>query len=82
MKSRHGKRGDYFFPEGMRGKKKKLKKIFSDQKISRDRKNEVPIICVGGEIAGVLGYRTDARFVVENDETEFIKVAWISSSSF
>ncbi|MCH5185784.1 MAG: tRNA lysidine(34) synthetase TilS [Oscillospiraceae bacterium] len=56
------KDGDYFYPEGMEGRKK-LKKLFSDLKIPVSKRSAVPIVVSGDEIVWIAGIRADRRFV-------------------
>lgn len=48
--------GDYFRPEGGRGRKK-LKSFFIDEKISREIRNKIPLVAFGSEVLWVLGYK-------------------------
>ena len=48
--------GDYFRPEGGRGRKK-LKGFFIDEKISREIRNKIPLVVSGSEVLWVLGYK-------------------------
>jgi len=59
--------GDYFFPVGMKGKKK-LSKFFKDQKYSTLDKENQWILCSEDQIVWVVGQRVDARFAA-NSET-------------
>lgn len=59
---RNRRDGDVFYPTGMIGKKK-IKNYFSDMKIPRAIRNSIPLIVVNGEIASVVGYRDDRRFL-------------------
>jgi len=49
--------GDKFNPLGMEGSKK-LKDIFIDMKVPQDKRDMTPLICFGGRIAWVVGYKT------------------------
>ncbi len=53
--------GDTFYPVGMSGSKK-IKDYFIDKKIPADKRNEIPLLTVNGEIASVIGMRNDRRF--------------------
>lgn len=61
---RSWKRGDYFFPRGMAGKRKKIQDFFSDLKVRRSERHTVPILAAAEGIIWVGGYRSDHRFRV------------------
>ncbi len=67
--------GDYFFPFGMKGKKK-LSKFFKDEKLSLPEKENCWLLCSQGKIVWVIGYRPDARFGVDEDTTSILKLTY------
>ncbi|MEZ4957611.1 MAG: tRNA lysidine(34) synthetase TilS [Saprospiraceae bacterium] len=64
---RHWKEGDDFRPLGMKGRRKKLQDLFSDQKLTRLEKEKVCIMENNGEICWVIGIRPDERFKVTSE---------------
>lgn len=60
---RHWEKGDYFYPFGMKGKKK-LSDYFTDQKIDLLTKQQINLLCCRNEIIWVVGYRTDNRYKI------------------
>ena len=69
---RKWKKGDYFYPLGMRGKKK-LSKFFKDEKVDIISKQGQWLLCSENEIVWVIGKRADDRFKVTNGTKTILK---------
>ncbi len=65
--------GDYFYPLGMKGKKK-LSKYFKDEKLSLLAKERVWLLCSGKEIVWVINYRADNRYKITPQSKELLKI--------
>lgn len=65
--------GDYFYPIGMRGKKK-VSKYFKDEKLSQYEKEQVWLLCSGDDVVWVVGHRMDERFKVTSETKELFKI--------
>lgn len=72
---RHWQFGDFFYPWGMKGKKK-LSDFFVDQKVDRQSKDRVLLLCAAQQIVWVVGYRSDRRFAIDQQTTEYYKITY------
>ena len=68
LKIRKWEEGDYFYPLGMKGKKK-VSKYFKDEKFSLLDKENALILESNNQIVWIIGHRADERFKV--DETTY-----------
>lgn len=74
---RKWKKGDYFYPIGMIGKKK-LSKYFKDEKYSLLDKENIWLLCSGTDIIWIIGKRMDNRFKI-SDKTKTILKATLQT---
>ncbi|WP_256013292.1 tRNA lysidine(34) synthetase TilS [Desertivirga xinjiangensis] len=72
LKLRQWNIGDYFFPFGMKGKKK-VSDLFRELKIPLTEKKNIPILeNANGDILWVVGYRSDNRYKVSSQTKKVI----------
>ncbi len=69
---RSWRRGDWFFPTGMAGRRKKLQDYFTDAKLSRSVREHMPLLLSQQNIAWIVGQRIDARFAATASTERFI----------
>ena len=73
LKVRHWEKGDYFYPLGMKGKKK-LSKFFKDEKLSLRDKEKSLVLVSNDEIVWIINRRADERFKVTSKTKNILKI--------
>lgn len=71
------KEGEYFYPFGMQGKKKKISKFFKDEKLSVLDKENTWVLYSGNQVVWIVGQRLDERFKVTSNTTTILKIEYL-----
>ncbi|MDI9310649.1 MAG: tRNA lysidine(34) synthetase TilS [Limnohabitans sp.] len=70
---RKWKEGDYFYPSGMKGKKK-VSKYFKDEKFSLVDKENTWILCSQDAIIWIVNHRADERFIANSKSKNILNI--------
>jgi tRNA(Ile)-lysidine synthase len=70
---------DYFYPLGLR-KKKKLNQFLGNLKLSPAIKSKITVLCSDSKIAWVVGQRIDDRFKITPQTKRVVKITFLSKS--
>ena len=70
---RKWKIGDFFYPNGMKAKKK-ISKYFKDEKFDINQKENQWLLCSGDNILWVIGKRADRRFLAKKQSPNIINI--------
>lgn len=73
---RNWKKGDYFYPLGMTGRKK-VSKYFKDEKIDVISKGKQWLLCSGEQIVWIVGKRADRRFKVSGHTKKIVRFSYV-----
>ena len=68
--------GDWIMPLGMTGSKT-LQDYFVDQKIPRDLRASIPLLCCGQEILWIVGGRISEKYKVKRDAEKMVSLEYI-----
>ena len=71
---RYRKDGDRITPLGMKGSKK-LKDIFIDMKIPKEKRDEIPLIQFNNDISWIVGIKMSDKFKITKETKHILKVS-------
>lgn len=73
------KPGDYIIPLGMEGTKK-LQDFFTDEKIRKEDRDRIPLICLGSEVLWIVGYRINENYKVKKESKEIVCIEYMHAT--
>ena len=68
--------GDFIKPLGMSGTKT-IKEIFIDEKVPREERDEVMLVCLGSKVIWIIGSRLNEDFKVTKDTKQVLMLEYI-----
>jgi tRNA(Ile)-lysidine synthase len=77
---RKWQKGDYFYPLGMKGKKK-LSNYFKDSKLSLHEKEAIWILCDSENIVWIIGSRMDDRYKITKKTNKIFQIKLINKNN-
>lgn len=80
LEVRPWREGDRMRPLGLDGSKS-LQDLFTDRKVPRERRHQLPVVLSDGEIAWVPGVATGERFRVQGETEPRVKLRWCLDSA-
>ncbi len=75
MNIRNRQEGDIFKPFLSNGTKK-LKEYFIDNKVPREQRGRIPLLCIGHEVVWVIGDKISDKFKVTENTKSIIKIVY------
>ena len=75
MQIRFRKNGDFLEVAG--GGHKKLKSYFIDEKIPREQRDKIPLLCDGSHVIWITGYRISEAYKITDSTKNVLKVQYI-----
>lgn len=72
---RNWKKGDFFYPIGLKGRKK-ISDWFTDLKLNEEEKLNLNLLLHENDIIAIIGYRLDSRFKVDANTVKILKISW------
>ncbi|QYS90577.1 tRNA lysidine(34) synthetase TilS [Flavobacterium covae] len=73
LKLRKWQKGDYFYPSGMKGKKK-ISKYFKDEKFSLVDKEDTWLLLSDDKIVWIINHRADNRFIAHSETKNVLNI--------
>jgi tRNA(Ile)-lysidine synthase len=72
---RYRKDGDKMVPIGMKGTKK-IKDIFINSKVPKEKRDVIPLVCFDEEIAWIVGVKVSEQFKITSNTKQILKITF------